>query len=158
MTAAPADDREFLDAFESGALPEGAFRHRDHVRLAWLYLRRLSPAAALARFSDGLRRFAASLGKSGLYHETITWAFLLLIRERMERGGEERWTEFARRNPDLLSWKPSILDRYYRPETLASELARRVFVLPDRLAENGGGEAFTAPEIRADAGGPPPSR
>src|SRR5262249_35951255 len=108
MTAAPADDRDFLDAFESGALPEGAFRHRDHVRLAWLYLRRLPPAAALARFSDGLRRFAASLGKSGLYHETITWAFLLLIRERMERGGEERWTEFARRNPDLLSWKPSI--------------------------------------------------
>jgi hypothetical protein len=151
------DDDEFREAFERGALPEGAFRHRDHVRLAWLYLRRLPPAAALERFAEGLRRFAASVGKSGLYHETITWAFLLLIRERMGRGGEDTWPAFAERNPDLLAWKPSILDRYYRSETLASDLARRVFVLPDRLAE-GDLEAFSAPAVREDAGDPPPIR
>jgi hypothetical protein len=105
------------------------------VRLAWLYLRSRSPAAALAKFSEGLRRFAAAHGKRGLYHETITWAYLLLIRERMERDGPARsWREFAASNPDLLTWKPSILDRYYREETLRSQLARRVFVLPDRLA------------------------
>lgn len=34
-----------------------------HAR-AWLYPRRLPLAAALAKFSDGLRRFAASAGKS----------------------------------------------------------------------------------------------
>ena len=135
MSAAPERDEDFLEAFENGTLPEGSFHHREHVRLAWLYLRRLAPAAALARFSEGLRRFAASIGKNGLYHETITWAYLLLIRERMGRGGDdETWTEFARRNPDLLAWKPSILDRYYRDETLRSDLARRVFLLPDRLA------------------------
>jgi len=145
LTAAPSDDRKFLEAFESGTLPEGAFHHRDHVRLAWLYLRRLPPAAALARFSDGLRRFAASIGKGGRYHETITWAYLLLIRERMEQGGRRpSWAEFAADNADLLTWRPSILDRYYRPETLASDLARRVFVLPDRITEpppRGAGEA-----------------
>ena len=150
MTAAPRDDREFLEAFESGALSAGAFHHRDHVRLAWLYLRRLPPAAALAKFSDGLRRFAASAGKAGLYHETITWAYLLLIRERMERGGPgERWSEFAAGNPDLLIWKPSILNRYYREETLASDLARRVFVLPDRVSP---------PAFRAAGETPPPTR
>lgn len=162
MSSAPAEDDEFLEAFENGSLPESAFRHRDHVRLAWLYLRRLPPAAALAKFSEGLRRFAASLGKSRLYHETITWAFLLLIRERMERdGAAESWTAFAERNPDLLAWKPSILDRYYRPETLASDLARRVFVLPDRLSDSGGegaGATLSAPSIRAESGAPPPIR
>ena len=127
------EDRLLLDGFEAATLPEGSFRHRDHVRVAWLYLRELAPAAALDRFASGLRRYAAAKGKSGLYHETITWAYLLLIRERMERAGAgESFEEFAARNPDLLAWKPSILDSYYRKETLASDLARRVFVLPDR--------------------------
>jgi hypothetical protein len=150
VTAVPLNDREFLEAFEGGTLPEGAFHHRDHVRLAWLCLRRLPPAAALARFSDGLRRFAASAGKAGLYHETITWAYLLLMRERMERGGRsESWSEFAAGNPDLLTWRPSILDRYYREETLASDLARRVFVLPDRVSP---------PPLRTAGEAPPPTR
>ena len=70
------------------------------MRLAWLYLKRLPPAEALARFSEGLRRFAAALGKAGLYHETITWAYLLLIRERMEREGPaQTWSDFAARQP-----------------------------------------------------------
>ena len=149
-------DQEFLDAFESGTLPERAFHHRDHVRLAWLYLRRMPPAAALAKFSDGLRRFAASAGKSGLYHETITWAYLLLIRERMERAGpQQSRAEFARSNPDLLTWRPSILDAYYRRETLESDLARKVFLLPDRLAEPG---RLSGAPPRAAPEGPPPSR
>src|SRR5262249_34307385 len=81
--------------------------------------------------------------KAGLYHETITWAYLLLIRERMERQGEganASFEAFARANPDLMTWKPSVLAAYYRDETLASPLARRTFVMPDRLgAEAGGG-------------------
>ena len=155
MSAEALGDRDFLDAFESGTLPEGAFHHRDHVRLAWLYLQRLPPAAALARFSDGLRRFASSVGKSGLYHETITWAYLLLIRERMERAPGRSWAEFARSNPDPLTWKPSILEAYYRRETLESDLARKVFLLPDRLASPW---PLSAAPPRADPEGPPPSR
>jgi hypothetical protein len=137
MTAAPLmtealTDDDFVARFEDCTLPNSAFHHRDHVRLAWIYLRRHPPLEALARFAAGLRRFATANGHPGLYHETITWAFLLLIRERMERGGAGgTWEDLARANPDLLAWKPSILDRYYRPETLGSELARRVFVMPD---------------------------
>jgi hypothetical protein len=132
------DDREFLAAFESGAIPNAAFHHREHVRVAWLYLRELPPAAALARFTEGLQRFAAAHGVPGLYHETITWAYLLLIRERMARTEEATdFASFAAAHPDLLTWKPSILDRYYRAETLGSDLARRVFVLPDLAAGAG---------------------
>jgi hypothetical protein len=124
-------DAEFLRSFEDGTLPSSAFHHRDHVRLAWLYLRRLPAPEALARFTDGLKRFAAAKGKPGLYHETITWAYLLLIHERMARSEADTWEEFAGLNDDLLVWNPSVLDRYYEKETLGSELARRVFVLPE---------------------------
>ena len=59
-----------------------------------------------------------------------------MINERLD--GDARsldWQGFADRNADLLTWKPSALDRYYRAETLASERARRIFVMPDRLSE-----------------------
>lgn len=126
------DDKEFVTRFEDCTLPGSDFHHRDHVRLAWLYLREHPPLQALTRFSEGLKRYAAANGHGGLYHETITWAYLLLIRERAARGGTgETFEEFAARNPDLLSWRPSILQSYYREETLASDLARRVFVMPD---------------------------
>ena len=129
------DDHAFLAAFESATLPEQCFRHRDHVRAAWLLLREVPPAAALARFTEALKRFAASLGKAQLYHETITWAYMLLINERMRRDGQTQcWRDFAAANPDLLTWRPSILESYYREETLRSDLARAVFVLPDRVS------------------------
>jgi hypothetical protein len=49
----------------------------------------------------------------------------------MERAGRDRtWEDFACRNADLLRWSPSALADYYAPEVLASDLARRVFVLP----------------------------
>jgi hypothetical protein len=51
----------------------------------------------------------------------------------MARAGKtQNWDEFAANNPDLLVWKDGILSRYYCPETLSSDLARTVFVLPDR--------------------------
>ncbi len=130
------DNREFLEAFEAGTLPEELFHHGDHVRAAWLLLREEPPAPALARFSSALRRFAAAHGKPDRYNETITWAYLFLINERMERSGRSQaWPEFAEANPDLLTWRDPILRTYYRDETLRSALARRVFVLPDRLSD-----------------------
>jgi hypothetical protein len=128
-------DDALLTRFEDASLPNEAFHHQDHVRMAWIYLGRLPVLQALERFTACLRRFAAAKGAPGLYHETITWTFFFLIHERMaQANGEETWEDYARRNPDLLTWKPSILDRYYRRETLGSELARRVFVLPDLVA------------------------
>ena len=129
-----SDERRFLDDFESGRMPEEGFGHREHVRAAWLVLRDCPAAEAIARFTAALQRFAAARGRPDLYHETVTWAFLLLVRERRARGGAgEGWEDFVARNPDLMSWKPSVLDAYYTRETLSSELARRCFVFPDRI-------------------------
>jgi hypothetical protein len=124
---------ELIEQFECGATPAETFHHANHVQLAFEYLCRYSAVEALARFSDGLKRFAAAQGKAQLYHETITWAYLLLIRERIARAGcTQTWEEFAARNPDLLIWKGGVLTMLYRQETLDSDLARHTFVLPDQ--------------------------
>ena len=123
---------ELIEQFENGVTPAATFHHVDHVRLAFEYLRRYSALEALQRFSVALQRFAEAQGNVQLYHETITWAYLLLIRERIARaGGATTWEEFAERNSDLLVWKGGVLATLYRQETLDSELARQIFVFPD---------------------------
>ncbi len=79
-------DDELIAGFENARLPSESFRHSEHVRVAFLYLCRYSPLEAIQRFSTSLVQFAIAKGKPQLYHETITWAFLLLIRERMARA------------------------------------------------------------------------
>jgi hypothetical protein len=128
------DDSELLQAFEACAVDPSAFGHREHVRVAWLYLRDHSATDALARVSEGLRRLTRSFGREAMYHATVTAAFVFLISERMERGGRDLgWEEFASNNADLFDRERPILARYYTPETLRSDLARRIFVLPDRI-------------------------
>jgi hypothetical protein len=129
-----SDDGRFLADFEAGRVPAEGFSHREHLRAAWLYLRDWPAAEAIARFTSALRRFAAARGRPDVYHETVTWAFLLLVGERRARGpAGEAFEGFLARNPDLLSWRPSVLDAYYTRETLDSEVARRCFVFPDRV-------------------------
>ncbi len=124
---------ELIEQFENGTTPTGTFHHADHVRLAFEYLYRYAALEALEKFSAALKRFATAQGKPQLYHETITWAYLLLIRERVARAGRtQTWDEFAKRNPDLLIWKGGVLATLYRQETLDSDLARHTFVLPDQ--------------------------
>ncbi len=117
-------------AFEACTLPADQFRHRQHLQVAWWLLHVEPPLAAMARFVASLRRYAAHLGKPELYHETITWAYLLLVNERLERGGRGRsWAEFAHDHPELFG--RALLERYWAPATLDSPFARRCFVFPD---------------------------
>jgi hypothetical protein len=131
----PLTDEELLRDLEQTALPGDAFHHAEHVRAAFLYLCRYPLLEAVQKFSAALQRLAASQGKAHRYHQTITWAYLFLIHQRMARAGRpQTWQEFAKGNPDLLSWEDNIVKRYYRSETLQSELARLIFVFPDQNA------------------------
>jgi len=121
-------DAEFLAALESGTLPEAEFNHAGHVRAAWLYLRQSPFPEALAKMSGKLRNYAAARGKPDRYHETITVAYLALISERLLlRSDDGDWRGFVEQNHELLDRR--LLTHYYRPETLASPTARRVFIL-----------------------------
>ena len=124
---------QLINQFERAETPATSLHHADHVRLAFEYVRRFPPLVGLEKFSSALQCYAAARGKVGLYHETITWAYLFMIRERMARSNlVQNWEEFASKNSDLLRWNDGILDRLYNKNTLDSPLARSIFVLPDR--------------------------
>src|ERR1700678_1610566 len=125
---------QFIRAFESDVDQASSFHHADHVRLAFAYLSEYRVLQALERFSNALRRFAEARGRTELYNQTITCAYFFLIHERMARSEVTNWEEFASQNSDLLTWKDGILSRCYEEATLKSDLARKVFVLPDRCA------------------------
>jgi hypothetical protein len=115
-------DEELVRGFEAAALPPGTFGHVEHVRVAWWYLRRHPWPSAMERIRTGLQRFAAAAGKPDRYHETITVAYARMIVARLALDSAGDWDAFAARNADL--FERGLLERYYRPETLASEEAR----------------------------------
>src|ERR1035441_2808103 len=136
LTPRGITNQTLIAEFEHGRTP-GDFHHADHVRIAFAYVVEFPLPEAIARFSAALQRFALSRGKPRLYHQTITWAYLLLTRERIARAGSlpasiQSWEEFSEHNPDLLAWRGGVLERYYSQSLLDSDLARRVFVFPDR--------------------------
>ncbi|WP_374377916.1 hypothetical protein [Dongia sp.] len=132
-------DNAFLGALESCALKPADFNHAAHIRAGFLYLQRHDFAGALQAMRRAIRTFAASIGKDGLYHETITVAFMTFINERL--AGEPTgiaWNDFAGRHPDLFNG--TVLSQHYSKGRLNDPRARDVFLLPDRVP-NGLGEA-----------------
>ena len=120
-------DAEFLARLEDASLPPANFRHADHLRAAYLYLQRYGFEGAITRMRGALTRYAAAIGRPGLYHETITVAFLALINERRHGTAAKDWEEFAAGNPDLFD--KQVLSLYYRTDMLESARARQVFLL-----------------------------
>jgi hypothetical protein len=130
-----------IAALEDCRLPAASLDHRAHVQAGFGYLQRHGYAGALIAMATSLRRFAAHHGKHGLYHETVTAAFLALIHQRMaeDLAAEGReialavaqaldWQRFAASHPELLA--RDLLARYYSQDMLRSDLARHCFVLP----------------------------
>jgi hypothetical protein len=126
-------DDELVDVFEAATLPADQFPHDAHVRVAWWYLKHHPLGEALTRFTAALKHFAAHHGATGLYHETITVAYVLIIAERLAASPDLSWTAFSAAHPDLLARRPSILDSYYDEEALRSPHARKSFVMPVRV-------------------------
>src|SRR3984957_7216228 len=96
-------DEELLSKFEDTSLPLSEFRHEEHLRVAFLYLRRHALLEVLKRSPAALQRYAAAHGKTGLHLRSISLAYPYIHHERLAAGGEtETWEEFKQRHGDLL--------------------------------------------------------
>ena len=126
--SAHIDDEGFLRAFHGCELPAACFRHGDHLRLAWLHVHREAAADALECVCRGIQRFAAHHGAAHIFHATVTTAWVRLLATHREPDFEQ----FIRRNEHRLN--RDFLYRFWTPDALNSEAAKRGWLAPDREA------------------------
>ena len=143
LGSAGVDDETFIAAFESCRYPPGRFRHLDHVRLAWLYTRRLSPEAAEDRMAHSIRRFAQSIGHEEKFHATITTAWIRLVAlANAATPGIEDFDGFVSQHPWLA--EKSTIHLFYSQTLLAIAQARQAWVEPDIRPLAVSAEAFSS--------------
>lgn len=124
------EDPEFLRLFHQGNLPGEEFRHRGHLRLAWLILSRHGRRLAEQIVAEEIQWFAVANGASGRYHDTLTRFWVRLVGHAMEKAPG------ARSIDELLTLFPFLLDtrlpyNHWREETFNSDQARAGWVEPD---------------------------
>jgi 2'-5' RNA ligase len=123
-------DAEFLRAFEDLSFPADLFHHREHIRVAWLYLRSSDATRAAERMSEGIRRFANNHGATQKYHHTLTLAWMRLVAAALVETPEGyTFEQFITAHPQLKDTK--LLGKYYSTETLQTAAAREAWVEPD---------------------------
>jgi hypothetical protein len=129
-TEAGVTDEAFLDAFERGEPPGGSFHHRDHTKVAWLYVRRDGAVRAERLTSGGLRRFARANNVPDLDHDTITRFWVKVVAHVVdERPEVADFDEF------LLVWSgladTTSFNRHYSAARIGTAAARAGRVEPD---------------------------
>jgi hypothetical protein len=124
-------DEELLRGFDGYRLAPGSFHHGDHVRLAWICVRRFGPLAAEERLLLGLRKMAEGAGVPQKFLYTTTVAWVRLVAARAEHGAaSEKFEDWIAKWPELLD--KQLLDEHYSAGQLESQRARTEWVEPDR--------------------------
>lgn len=121
--------RDLVARFESCALPPWAFGHREHLFVAWAYLRAQPFEEGAMRFVTQLKKFAAHHGATSKYHATITWTLLHVLAEAIDENPHADFDALLAARPDLLDARGALLALYDR-DVLDSDRARRVPLLP----------------------------
>ena len=122
---------ELLDALIDRTLQPGGFSHRDHVAAAFAALSRFEFFEAMRVYADGLRALTVRAGVPEKFNATVTMTFMSLIAEMMAEGFEDADALLAE-HPDLVA--PGLMGRWYSKGRVASGLAKRIAVMPDRVA------------------------
>ena len=126
-------DDEFLRAFFGLTLPNSEFRHRDHLRLAWLAVRRHGASAAEKVVTAGIQKFAEHHSHGPAYHDTMTRFWLRLVAHAVsDRLEIEDFDEFLAAYPLLLEKNTPL--RHWSREAMFGPQARAEWRDPDLLA------------------------
>jgi transketolase len=130
----PISDEDFLTQFESTAWPLANWHHRQHIKVAYLYLRRFPFEQAMVHIRERIKAYNAAKQLpdallSG-YHETMTQAWLHLVYFALcEGGAAESADAFYEQHPEL--WGKKILRFFYSAVFVTPE-AKATFIPPDR--------------------------
>lgn len=128
------DDETFLKQFESTAWPKAEWHHRQHIKVAYLYLRRYPLDVASIKISERIQAYNKAHGvaeslTSG-FHETMTQAWLRLVHFTLcEYGPADNADAFFDQNPQLSEKR--VLRFFYTRERFLTPEAKATFVEPD---------------------------
>jgi hypothetical protein len=129
--AVPPELAEILEEIVPPGAPGGAFRHRQHVHLAFIAIRRYGAAHAADQVSSWIRHLTAHAPQK--YHATITRAWAEIVARHVAADPSVTdFDAFAERHPALLDKR--LITRHYTAATLASPQARAGWVEPDLAA------------------------
>ena len=117
-----------LHKFEGGEIEVSTFGHREHLQTAWEMLQVYPFIEAVARYARQLQRLATAAGAPEKFNLTVTMSFMSLIAEAMEATPDLDFDRFCEAHPDL---RQNPLTHWYSDQRLGSELARRIFLMPD---------------------------
>ena len=130
LGTAPMSDDAVLQAFEDCQLDPGKFHHADHIRLAWLCVRRHGASAAEARLLDGIRKMAQHAGVPQKFHYTTTIAWARLVAAACcESDSCDSFYEWIKTHPELLN--RYLINEHYSAGRLESLQARCGWLDPD---------------------------
>lgn len=122
------NDAQFLQHFEAATLHP--FHHAEHIRMAWLYLRRAGWSQGYSLIQSGIRRMAEQHHARRLYHETITRFWALMVLAAIDaRPDIVDFAGFQQAHPQLFD--KTLIAQYYSRDLLDSEDARRAWAAPD---------------------------
>jgi CDP-diacylglycerol--glycerol-3-phosphate 3-phosphatidyltransferase len=128
-TVLTAADAQFLAAFEAGQIANRDFHHGDHLRLAWIQIRRLGTERASDVVAGAIRRFAARHGHRDRYHETMTRFWVRVVAVGINRHPALAFEELLAAEPHLLD--KNLPYRHWSRDRMGSDEARRQWVEPD---------------------------
>ena len=113
------------------SLPNERFRHYDHVRLAWIFLREAELGPATERMVVTLKRVGLHhRGDLSRYHDTLTRAFMHLVAAHIRMTPDiYSFDDFANHHASLLD-KEALL-HFYSDDLLNGQRARGEWVEPD---------------------------
>lgn len=128
--SAGVEEESFIRSFEACQYPPDQFRHLDHVRLVWIYIRRWGAKTAEDRIARSIYRFALSLGHPEKYHATITIAWMRLVYSAYCSTPDIEDFERFISSHTWLADKRTI-HRFYSESLLSSPQARQHWIEPD---------------------------
>ena len=114
------DDETFLQRFEQCQIAPDDWGHREHIKVAYLYLQRMPLDGAVGRMREGLKALQAAFQVPDAldrgYHETMTQVWMRLVEFTLSQfGATASADEFYDSHPEL--WQAKVLRFFYSART-----------------------------------------
>jgi hypothetical protein len=128
------DDETLLERFEKCQIAADDWGHREHIKVAYLYLRDMPLEVAVNRMCEGLKGLQTAFKVPDAldrgYHATMTQVWMGLVDFTLRQFGPAATAdEFYDSHPEL--WQSKVLRFFYSTDRLLSAQAKATFVEPD---------------------------